>query len=244
MNQDLEALLVVQRDDEVIREIEAQRDALSPRIKALDKARQRAAEDVAKCESTLSREQEKLRALESRITDHRARHDKNLEVLNNAQKLKEATAASAQVEAARKVLADDESELLVSTRRVTDLRTQLAAYQEVLQSVSTEQESARSSLAGELAEIDARLETARAHRERSTEGIDKGLLLKYDKVQARRRSAALYEVHGNFACGSCDTAMPVQRRPKMATGAIIEICEACGVLLYFRPAAVEPAAAQ
>ncbi len=235
MNQDLEALLLVQQNDEGIRGIEARRDALAPRITALDKARQRATEEVARCEASLLRETEKQRVLTSRIVEHRERHDKNVEVLNQAQKLKEATAAAAQVESARRVLAEDESEMLGASRRITDLRTQLGAFQEVLSGVSAEQEEARASLLTELAAIDAELQEARRIRETAAEHIDRALLLKYDKVQARRRSAALFEVHANFACGSCDTAIPVQRRPKMATGTIIEVCEGCGVLLYHRP---------
>ena len=42
MNTELEALLVVQQDDDVIRGIQARQDALAPRLAALDKIRQRA----------------------------------------------------------------------------------------------------------------------------------------------------------------------------------------------------------
>ena len=34
------------------------------------------------------------------------------------------------------------------------------------------------------------------------------------------------------ACGNCDTSLPVQRRHEMARTGAIEMCEACGVLLY------------
>ncbi|MEY4958139.1 MAG: hypothetical protein RL409_2396, partial [Gemmatimonadota bacterium] len=112
MNTELKALLIVQQDDEVIRAIEARRDALAPRLATLDKARKRAADEVSRTEGALERELEKHRAIESRLVDHRIRHDKNVEVLNSAQKLKEVTAAAAQVEAARKMVADEESESL------------------------------------------------------------------------------------------------------------------------------------
>ena len=115
MNTELKALLIVQQDDEVIRAIEARRDALAPRLATLDKARKRAADEVSRTEGALERELEKHRAIESRLVDHRIRHDKNVEVLNSAQKLKEVTAAAAQVEAARKMVADEESESLIFT---------------------------------------------------------------------------------------------------------------------------------
>ena len=48
MNTELQALLIVQQDDEVIRAIEARREALAPRLAALDKARKRAADEVSR----------------------------------------------------------------------------------------------------------------------------------------------------------------------------------------------------
>ena len=125
MNPELEALLVVQQDDDVIRDIEARRDAFAPRLAALDKARQRAVDEIAKLESALSRELERSRALEALMVDHRQRHEKNLAVLDQAHKLKEATAAMAQVETARRVLADEESEMLALTRRIGELQLAL-----------------------------------------------------------------------------------------------------------------------
>jgi predicted nucleic acid-binding Zn-ribbon protein len=34
------------------------------------------------------------------------------------------------------------------------------------------------------------------------------------------------------ACASCDTTLPLQRRHEMQRTGAIELCEACGVLLY------------
>ena len=61
VNTELQALLIVQQDDEVIRAIEARREALAPRLAALDKARKRAADEVSRTEGALERELEKHR---------------------------------------------------------------------------------------------------------------------------------------------------------------------------------------
>jgi predicted nucleic acid-binding Zn-ribbon protein len=235
VNPELQALLIVQADDEIIRGIEARQAALAPRIAQLDAARRRAAEDVQRSESALERELTRQRALEASIADHKQRHEKNVAILNQAQKLKEATAAAAQLEAARRVLADEESELLSSTRRITDLRTALTAHQEVLETVSAQQADARRTLASERAALDAELATARAKRAESASGVGKSLLSKYDRVSGHRRTAVVFELYGDYCCGACDTAIPLQRRPAMSTGMVIEPCEGCGVLLYYRP---------
>ncbi len=236
MNTELQALLIVQQDDEVIRAIETRRDALAPRLATLDKARKRAADQVTRTEGALERELEKYRALEGRIVDHKIRLDKNVDVLNSAQKLKEVTAAAAQVEAARKVLADEESESLALSRRIVDLRNALAVHREVLERTSADQEAARSTLAAELAVIDKELGVERGKRNKSSAGVGKSLLSKYDRVQARRRTIVVFQLHDDFSCGSCDTSIPLQRRLPMSTGAIIEPCEGCGCLLYYIPA--------
>ncbi len=234
MNPELEALLVVQQHDEGIRAIESRRDSLSPRLVALDKARQRAADEAIRAEAGLERELERSRALESRIAEHRARHEKNLGVLNQAHKLKEATAAMAQVESARRVLADDESELLGLSRRITDLRSAATATRDALGSLEAAQVAARAALTAERNSVDAEIAAARSHRDASSGGVTASLLSRYDRLQARRRAAVVFALGTDFSCGNCDTSIPMQRRPSMASGNVIETCEGCGALLYLR----------
>ena len=56
------------------------------------------------------------------------------------------------------------------------------------------------------------------------------MLGKYDRIRGKR-TQALYALRGG-SCGNCDTAVPLQRRNIMAGSGQIEVCEACGVLLY------------
>jgi predicted nucleic acid-binding Zn-ribbon protein len=233
VNQELQALLVVQDDDAVIRGIEARLAALAPRIAALDAAQRRAADDVARSEQAVNKEEANRRDLDARIADHRVRHERNVEVLNNASKLKEATAAAAQVEAGRTLLAKEESDLLTSSRRLTDLKTALAAHREVLEQITAQQADARATVGAERAAIAAELATARAKRAEAAVGVGASLLSKYDRIHTKRRESVLFALNTDYSCGSCDTAIPLQRRLPMSTGMIIEPCEGCGVLLYF-----------
>ena len=232
MNSELEALLIVQQDDERIRAIEARRDSLSPRLAALDKTKQRVADEATRNESALERELERLHALEARMVEHRQRHEKNVAVLDHAHKLKEATAALAQVEAARKVLAEEESELLGITRRITDFRTAATLSRDAIGTLALEQADARAAHAAERGSIDNEIVDATVHRERSAHGVERALLARYDRVQSRRKGAAVFALGADYSCGSCDTAIPRNRRPSMASGVVIETCEGCGALLY------------
>lgn len=236
VNREVEALLAVQADDAAIREIEARRDALTPRLALLDATQKRAVEEVSRTESALERELTRQRVLETRLAETRVLHERSATALANAERLSDAAIAAGQVEVTRRALADGESEALALARRVTDLRTALAAHREVLAQVSTDQGDARTELERQRATIDAELATARARRQLSAAGVAAGLLSKYDRIVARRRADALIELR-EFCCSACDTAIPLQRRPLMASGSVIEPCEGCGVLLYQRVSA-------
>ncbi len=237
MNADLAALLVVQQDDDAIRAIEARGADLAPRLAAMDAARRRATDDVARTTGTLEKEVVRQRALEARTAEHRERHSKNVAVLDQAHKVKEATAAMSQVEAAARVLADDETELLALTRRIAELRSATTAARAYLEALEASQAEARQVVETDRLVIERELTTARSRRAESAKTVGPSLLSKYDRVQLRRKSTALFALNG-FSCGSCDTAISLQRRPAMTSGQqAIEVCEGCGVLLYLqRPA--------
>jgi predicted nucleic acid-binding Zn-ribbon protein len=230
-NGDLEALLAVQADDAAIRDIEARRDALAPRLTLLDATQKRVVAEVARTESALERELTRQRILDARLADTRAMHERAAAALASAERLRDAAAAATQVETMRRAMADGESEALVIVRRIADLRTALSAHREVLAQVSSDQGAARAELEQQRAELDAELATARARRQLSASAVTPGLLAKYERIALRRRAAALIEVR-DFCCSACDTAIPLQRRPVLSAGNVIEPCEGCGVLLY------------
>ena len=60
------------------------------------------------------------------------------------------------------------------------------------------------------------------------------LLAKYERIRGRKGQQAVYPLRGP-SCGHCDTAIPLQRRNQMVNSGNIEVCEACGVLLYATP---------
>lgn len=236
VNRELDALLAVQADDAAIREIEGKRDALTPRVSLLDATQRRAVEEVGRTEAALERELTRQRVLETRLANTRSLNGKAAAALEAAERLSEATAAAAQVELTRRALAEGEREALALMRRVADLRTALAAHREVLAQVNTDQGEARTGLAAQRAVIDAELAEARARRQLSASAVSADLLSKYERIAARRKAEALIELR-DFCCSACDTAIPLQRRPVMATGSVIEPCEGCGVLLYHRASA-------
>ena len=230
MQSEVEALLALQEDDTRIAGLESRLNALNPRLAALDKKREGAASALARAQSAVEAEERRQRELQGKIQTHKQMQEKNLAQFDAVKRLKEATAAMAQVESARRIIAEDESELTALNRRLGEMRTNVIAHETSLADVEAEQATAREEIAKERSEIDADLESARADRNGKTGGVPRALLGKYDRIRTRR-AHALYPLRGE-SCGNCDTAIPMQRRNQMSVNGPIDICEACGVLLY------------
>ncbi len=242
MQPELVALLAVQEDDAVIRGIESELAALSPRIASLDKARQRAHDELERSRVAIERETERYKTLNDRITDHREKHERNLATLEQARKVREATAAMAQVEMARRVLAEEESELSGMARRLGEMTSAQEAHRAAAATLEEEQATARAEIAAEQERLNAQLSEARGVRNEKAKQVSAGLLSRYDRISTRRRSNALFAIRG-LTCGACDTAIPLQRRNALMVAGLIDVCEACGVLLFASPEPPAPAVA-
>jgi predicted nucleic acid-binding Zn-ribbon protein len=231
VHQDLEALLALQADDDVIDQLDRKLRALGPRLAELERRRKAVVEQLAAAEAAAEADEKKHRELEGRLTDHKQRQERNLAHLDSVKRMREATAAMAQVEQARKILIEEESELQSLSRRIADGHKAIAAHREALAAEDEEQAAEREALAKERAAIEEELSSARAKRMQAASHVPKSILAKYDRIRGRKGEQAIFALRGP-SCGHCDTAIPLQRRNQMMGTGQIEVCEACGVLLY------------
>ena len=231
MHQDLEALLALQADDDVIDTLDGKLKALGPRLAELERRKKAVAEHLASAEASTDADERKHRDLEGRLTDHKQRQERNLAHLDSVKRMREATAAMAQVEQARKILIEEESELQGLTRRIADGHKSIAAHRDALAQEDLDQAAERDALNAERAVIERELAEARAKRAQTAAHVPKAILTKYDRIRGRRGEQAIFALRGP-SCGHCDTAIPLQRRNQMIGTGQIEVCEACGVLLY------------
>ncbi|MFI5311441.1 MAG: zinc ribbon domain-containing protein [Gemmatimonadales bacterium] len=221
----------MQADDVVIHELEERLAALEPRIRELDQRRQRIFDAGERSAASVAAEEKKQAHLREKIAEHKLLIERNQAAMDSVKTMKQATAAVAQMEAAKKIVAGEESDLLALNRRLEDMRAVLNAQKAELASVESEQESARVAVALERSTVDEELETVRAKRTRAAESVPPVLLSKYDRIRSRKRVEAVFPMNG-MSCGNCDTAIPLQRRHVMNNTGAIDLCEACGVLMY------------
>ena len=230
MQQEVEALLALQQDDLKIREIEKQLRSLDPQLADFDKKREQAAAALARAQAAVQVEEKKQRELQGRLAQHKILQERNLHQLEDVKRMREATAATAQVESTRRLMAEDESELAILGRRINEMNAAVLASKQALAAVEEEQQTARPEIEAKRSALQAQLDEARRDRDGRAGSVSRPMLGKYDRIRGKR-TQALYALRGG-SCGNCDTAVPLQRRNIMAGSGQIEVCEACGVLLY------------
>ncbi len=214
MQQEVEALLALQGDDLRIREIESQIRELDPKLAEFDKRRGQVLATLAKAEIAVAAEEKKRGELQ----------------VDDVKRMREATAATAQVESTRRLMAEDEIEIAILGRRITEMNAAVASSKDALAALDEEQKAARPEIEAKRASLQSELDAAKKDRDGRAGSVARPMLGKYDRIRGKR-TQALYPLQGG-SCGNCDTAVPLQRRNIMASSGQIEVCEACGVLLY------------
>jgi predicted nucleic acid-binding Zn-ribbon protein len=231
VKEDVAALLEVQTDDIRIYGIEDRLEALTPRMAALEKDRKRAEDALSQARRELESDEQKQRDLQDRLRQHREHRDKSENLLGQVSAPREAAAAMAQIEQAKKFIADEERELATLSSRLSEQRALVAEREQSAQEIARLQEETRGTLDKDRATLERELDQVHAGREQKARRVPRSLLQRYDRIRSKRRSTAIFPLRGQ-SCANCDTAIPVQRHSTMASTGNTELCEVCGVLLY------------
>src|SRR5881392_4068432 len=161
MQQEVEALLALQQDDLKIREIENQLRALDPQLADFDRKREQAAAALARAQAAVEVEEKKQRELQGRLAQHKLMQERNLHQLDDVKRMREATAATAQVESTKRLMAEDESELAILGRRIAEMHATVANSKQALAAVEQEQEETRPEIESKRAALQSQLDDAR-----------------------------------------------------------------------------------
>lgn len=231
MHPDVAALLAVQTDDIEIHQIETRLAALMPRIDALVKDQERATVALDQARQAADAEERRQRDVRGRLDQYRQLEERNQAQLNAVTSAREATAATAQLDQARKMIGDAQRELDTISHRLSDLRRTVTDREHELRDVEQTQREARASLDADRKVLEADLAARHADRDSRANAVPRSLLQRYDRIRSKKRIHAVFPLRGN-SCANCDTVLPLQRRSAMLSSGATEICEGCGVLLY------------
>lgn len=231
VNPDVAALLAVQADDLRLYGIEDRLGALMPRMAALEVERKKAEEALGQARQQVETEEKRQRDLQDRLRQHRELREKSEGLLGQVSSPREAAAAMAQIEQAKRFIADEERELETLGRRLTELRRAAGDREKEVKDIERVQQETRASLDADRATLEKELGEVRADRSQKAQSVPRSLMQRYDRIRQKRRSTAVFPLRGQ-SCAHCDTAIPVQRRSTMVATGATELCEGCGVLLY------------
>jgi len=228
---DVAALLAVQTDDIEIHGLEERLAALMPRLQAMLKEQERAGVAVEQARQAVDAEERRQRDVRGRLDQFKQLEERNQTQLNAVTSAREATAATAQLDQARKMIGEAQRELDGITNRLSDMRHAVTDREHALRDIEKAQRELRESLDADRAEIEEQLATIRARRNDRAAKVPRGLLQKYDRIRSGKRIHAVFPLRGH-SCAHCDTVLPLQRRSAMTNSGATEVCEGCGVLLY------------
>jgi uncharacterized protein len=231
VNPDVAALLEVQADDIRTYAIEDRLSALVPRLAALEQDRKRAEEAFVQAKQHVEAEEQRQRELQDRLRQHREMREKSEGLLGQVTSPREAAAAMAQIEQAKRFIADEERDLETLQHRLAEMRKTVIEREKSVKEIERVQTETRATLDADRATLEKELAGIQVDRGKKAQGVSRALLQRYDRIRSKRRSTALFPLRGQ-SCAHCDTAIPVQRRSTMVATGATELCEGCGVLLY------------
>lgn len=231
MHPDVAALLAVQDDDVAIHELESLLAELTPRLAVMAKERDRALTTLQQARQAADFEERRRHEVAERVAQHRALQEKNQAALNNVSSMREATAATAQLDTAKRMIDEDERELAAIGQRLVEANRTVAERERIANELDAAQAEARDSLAEDQKNLEQQLAEARRVRDGKSKVVPRTLLTRYDRIRSRKRVHAVFPLRGS-SCGHCDTMLPLQRRSIMSGTGATEVCEGCGVMLY------------
>ncbi|HZE75841.1 MAG TPA: hypothetical protein VE091_11070 [Gemmatimonadales bacterium] len=231
MHPDLIKLLDLQAKDAAIAEVDARVAAVDGEASGLDQEleRARSARDAAqRAAADGARRRDEL---ETKIESYRQLQERRRQRLEFVRNPKEASTMMAEMDLARSVLAKEESDWVRSADTVETLQARVSEEQGKMEGVEAQQTPRRDGLAAQRALLVSEREDLVAEREAAASQLDRALRIRYDRLRRARATPVVVPLNGD-ACGACFTAIPRNRRSQIRAGAVLEGCEACGVILY------------
>jgi predicted nucleic acid-binding Zn-ribbon protein len=232
MHPDLPKLLDVQGKDHRLAESASRIDALLAERAALDAALETARNQIATLKRQAADAAARRDEREQKLEHQRTLQEKRRDRLESERNPRVAAQLMADLDLARSILAQEESEWLRLAEDATQ-RTQAAgAAESALADLEQQQAESRGDLEARTAAAQAEHDAATNERDLAARDLDRTLRLKYERLRGSRRSAVLVPAQ-NATCTACYTAIPRSRIGQLqADGLLLDGCEMCGALLY------------
>ncbi len=185
------------------------------------------------------------RRLDLGTEEKRTRRKRLDERILSVRNLREEAAVTAELEAVKRALQNDEQEAMSLIDQLRKLEERTADLETRYAEASEHLGPKRDALLTERTEAQKELESLRAERARFVGDVSPAGLKVYDAIRAGGRTIAVSDLTEDGACGHCFSMVPIQLRNEIRRGLQIIRCEGCGVILTSAtPADAAPAATE
>jgi predicted nucleic acid-binding Zn-ribbon protein len=191
VNPEIAALVEVQSDDLAIHDLERGIDQLMPKVNALSAEVAKAKAAVDQAVQLAESEEKRKRDVLQRIDAHKQLQAKNEGVYSAATNQREATAAQAQLEQIKKVIGEEERELVGISQRITEARALAEDREARLKELEQQRDAAKEAIASERAKLEAELGTIRTRRNEKAGKVGRSLISMYDRIRSKKRVHAI-----------------------------------------------------
>ncbi len=238
MHPDLPKLLDVQGKDRRLAELGVTMDALVTERAVLDAALERVRADIAAATRMAADYARRRDETAAKLDTQRSNQEKRRVRLESERNPRLAAQLMADVELARSILAQEESDWMRLADDATQRASLVAEAEARVAALEEEQAEARAAFAAQMAEIQADVDAAKAERESAASALDRTLRTRYDRLRNARKTEILVPAEKSI-CTACYTAIPSSRIGRLeAEGLLLEGCEMCGAIIYLTDAVV------
>jgi predicted nucleic acid-binding Zn-ribbon protein len=227
----VEQLLAVQEHDVRIMQIEkAMKDIPARKERELERLNGHKAA-LAKAEEALKAQQAKLKQLEG---DTQAKQEKIAKLRGQQLSLKtnkEFKAMETEIKTIEDSIGADEDRELVIMQEIEEARSGVEASAKELAEEDAEVQEDIKDLDERLSILKSELETEKAARAESVQGIDPVWLTRYENILKSKSGNALVS-SANGVCGGCHMTLPPYLKLEAKKQLDMVVCSYCGRMLY------------
>lgn len=231
MHPDLVKLIDLQAKDTEVAAREQRLAELKSETAGLDEVLKRAGDLLEKARQAVADGQRRRDELETKIDSYRILQDRRRLRLEQVRNPKDASTLMTELDLAQSVMATEENDWVRSAETVVQLETKVKDAERNLEAVEAAQAPERALVAARRAVLEADRDAALREREASAANLDKSVRNHYDRLRRTRSSDVVVPLVGG-TCGSCHTAIPMNRRSQIRAGHVVDACEGCGAILY------------
>ncbi len=232
MPSELELLLKLQIVDYDLGELERSKEYLPD---MMDNLRTEIEEAKTRLESTTAEFNEKkvtVKTLESEIAAKEAELQKYQQQMMSIKTNKEYDALVAQIDAIKEVISNQETELLQTDERLTELEKEIAEYKDKSASADETNSKQLAILQEKIDSIGDKVAAKEGERDRISTQIPRSTRSVYERVRKGKGGSAVVTVKKR-ACGSCYKALTPRKVQEIKKADRIHTCENCGRLLFW-----------